>query len=91
MDPIKPITVGGAPSALKNGASKEEVIENVKNTKNQLTIRVSRFPCMKENSFLMLFRRPRNSFNSILETPQNYENPGYMSFACILIKGIFIF
>lgn len=57
MEPIMPIICGGAPSSLKNGDSKEKVIENVKKTKSQLTIRVSRFPRIKENSVLIFFRR----------------------------------
>ena len=57
IEPIKPMISGGAPSSLKNGDSKEKVIEKVKKTKSQLTIRVSRFPCMKENSVLIFVRR----------------------------------
>jgi hypothetical protein len=56
---------GGAPSSVKKGVSKEKVRENVKKTKSQLTIRVSKFPRINENSVLILVRRPTNSLNSL--------------------------
>lgn len=74
-EPIKPMTSGGAPSSVKNGDSNEEVMEKVKNTKSQLTMRVSRFPRMKENSALILVRRLNNLNNlrRFLETVRDRD------------------
>jgi len=64
MEPIKPMTKGGAPNSLKNGDSKENTSANVKYTNSQLIIRVSKLPRINENSFLIFERLFSGIFNS---------------------------
>ena len=74
MEPIKPIISGGAPSFLKNGDSNEKVIEKVKKTKSQLTMRVSRFPRTKENSALIFTSRSAKVGHRVLKTSYTTGN-----------------